>query len=413
VKNLVPGVINVSAPLVNQGALFKYFNAAVAGKGLNNYSDICPGYTSPTDPNPPPNGSFQDTYNCNTQRGIEQVSSAYISGNFMLGGVQIIPGLRFEHTDIHNDFYVLENNSVGHFASDSTKYDKLLPSIAANYRPNALTVYRAAIWTSYVKPSMFQLGGGEQISFSPDSSSPTGETENITKSNPNLKPIDAINYDASGEWRNTFGGYAVVAVFYKSLNHFTYSQVDSYTNQTSGGSEFVTVSTPENGGSGRVYGLELTGRQKFTGMPAPFNGFGLASNLTLERSAVHTEEAGLDPTERLQDQPNTTANAQLFYEKGPISAQLSYRYTGSYVAGYSVLGDGGPASSQLDAWVQDSTRLDLHVAYRLPSGLSLEASASNLLDAPSAYETIGKNTNIIPDIVNSGRTFDFVARYSF
>jgi TonB-dependent receptor len=260
---------------------------------------------------------------------------------------------------------------------------------------------------------MFQLGGGEQISFSPDSSSPTGETENITKSNPNLKPVDAVNYDASGEWRNTFGGYAVVAVFYKSLNHFTYSQVDAYTNQTSGGSEYVTVSTPENGGSGRVYGLELTGRQKFTGMPAPFNGFGLAGNLTLERSAVHTDEAGLDPTERLQDQPNTTANAQLFYEKGPISAQLSYRYTGSYVAGYSVLGDGGPASSQLDAWVQDSTRLDLHVAYRLPSGLSLEASASNLLDNPSTYETIGKNTNIIPDIVNSGRTFDFVARYSF
>jgi TonB-dependent receptor len=224
--------------------------------------------------------------------------------------------------------------------------------------------------------------------------------------------MDAINYDASGEWRNTFGGYAVVAVFYKSLNNFFFDSVSAYSNATTGGSEYVVVTTPENGGSGDVYGLELTGRQKFTGMPAPFDGFGLAGNITLERSAVHTGIAGLDPTERLQDQPNTAGNAQLFYEKGPISAQLSYRYTGSYVSGYNVINDGVSATSQLDSWVKDNTRVDLHVAYRLPVGVRLEASISNLFDTFSYYGTIGKS-NALPTIINSGRTFDFVARYSF
>jgi TonB-dependent receptor len=404
VKNLVPGVINVPAPLVNQSALFNYFYNAVAAKGLNYYSDICSGYVSPTDPNPPPNGYFPDTYNCNTQRGIEQVTSAYVSGDLMLGGVQIIPGLRFEHTDIHNNFYVLEDNSPGHFASNNSTYDKLLPSIAANYRPNAFTVYRASIWTSYVKPSLFQLGGGEQVTHNDNSIQ-------ITEGNPNLKAIDAINYDASGEWRNTFGGYAVVGVFYKSLNHFIFDSVDAYTNATT--SVTTQITTPENGGSGHVYGIELTGRQKFTGMPAPFDGFGLAGNLTLERSGVHTGIAGLDPTERLQGQSNTAANAQLFYEKGPISAQLSYRYTGAYVSGYAVLGDGGLPTSQLDAWVKDNTRLDLHVGYKLPAGVRMDFSVSNLLDSNSFYGTIGKNTDTLPTIVNSGRTFDLVARYSF
>ncbi len=407
VKNLVPGLINVPAPLVNQGALFNYFNAAAAAAGgLNAFTDIC-------------NSNFvADNNNCNTQRGIEQVSAAYVSADMKFYGIQVIPGIRFEHTGITNHFYNLQtdasgNQIPGYFASNSTTYDKVLPSIALNYRPDSRTVYRASIWTSYVKPSLFQLGGGDQISFSPDSSSPTGTSETITEGNPKLKTLDAVNYDASGEWRNTFGGYAVVAVFYKSLNHFFFDSVDSYSNATTSGSEYVEVTKPENGGSGYVYGVELTGSQRFTGMPAPFNGLGLSGNLTLERSGVHTDVPGLDPTERLQDQPNTAANVQLFYDRGPLSAQLSYRYTGAYVSGYSVIGDGGLASSQLDSWVKDNTRLDLHVGYKLPFGARLDFSISNLLDSDSFYSTIGKNTNILPTIVNSGRTFDLVARYSF
>ncbi len=398
VKNLVPGLINYPAPLETEGGLFKQFYAAAAAAGgLNAFSDICGAATA------------EENNDCNTQRGIEQVSSAYVSGDLLWHGVQIIPGLRFEHTDIHNDYYVLGDND---FQSDSSTYNKLLPSIALNYRPNPLTVYRAAIWTSYVKPSLFQLGGGEQVNFSPDSASPTGESETITKGNPNLKALDAINYDASGEWRNTFGGYAVVAVFYKSLNNFFYDSVSAYSNATTSGTQFVQVTTPENGGSGDVYGIELTGRQKATGMPAPFDGFGLQGNLTLERSAVHTGVPGLDPTERLQGQPNTAANAQLFYEKGPISAQLSYQYTGDYVSGYSVIGDGISTTSQLDSWVKASSRVDLHVSYRLPVGVRMDFSVANLLDNISYYSTIGKS-DALPTIINSGRTFDLVARYSF
>jgi TonB-dependent receptor len=398
VKNLVPGLINYPAPLQTEGGLFKeFYAAAAAAGGINAFSDICGAATA------------EENNDCNTQRGIEQVSSAYVSGDLMWHGVQIIPGLRFEHTDIHNDYYVLGAND---FQSDSSTYNKLLPSIAVNYRPNPLTVYRASIWTSYVKPSMFQLGGGEQINFSPDSASPTGESETITKGNPNLKALDAVNYDASAEWRNTFGGYAVVGVFYKSLNNFFYDSVSAYSNATTSGTQYVQVTTPENGGSGEVYGLELTGRQKATGMPAPFDGFGLQGNLTLERSAVHTGVPGLDPTERLQGQPNTAANAQLFYEKGPISAQLSYQYSGDYVSGYAVIGDGISTTSQLDSWVKASSRVDLHVSYRLPVGVRMDFSVANLLDNISYYGTIGKS-DALPTIINSGRTFDLVARYSF
>ncbi len=399
VNQLVPGLINAPAPLLSEAGLFKVFNAAVAAAGgLNAFTDIC-------------NSSLvSDNNSCDTQRGIEQVSSAYVSGNLAFNGVQVVPGLRFEHTDIINHFYNLVtdkngNNLPGYFSSNSTKYDKVLPSISVNYRPNDLTIYRASIWTSYVKPSMYQLGGGDQISFNPDGS------ESITEGNPNLKTLDAINYDASAEWRNSFGGYAEVAIFYKTLNHFFYDSVAAYTNNTT--DQTTRITQPENGGSGHVDGIELTGRQKFTGMPAPFDGFGLAGNLTLEQSGVHTGVPGLSPTERLQDQPNTAANVQLFFEKGPISAQLSYRYTGSYVSGYGVIGDGGANTSQLDSWVRDNSRVDLHIGYKLPVGVRLDFSVANLLNSVGFYSTIGKNSVALPLIENYGRTFDLVARYSF
>jgi len=393
VSQLVPGLYNFPIPLVNQNALFNYFNAAVkAAGGLNAFSDIC-------------NGDVVDTLNCNTQRGIEQVTSTYLQADLFAGNVEIIPGVRYEHTDIHNSFYVLEDNSEGHFASDSTTYDKVLPSLAVNYRPDPRTVYRASIWTSYVKPSMFQLGGGEQITHNSDGSI------SILQGNPNLKAIDAVNYDASGEWRNTFGGYAVVAVFYKQLNHFIYDSVDAFTNQTTDTTTQITK--PLNGGSGDVYGLELTGRQKFTFLPEMFDGLGASANLTLEQSSVNTGTPGLSTHERLQDQPNTAANAQLFYEKGPWQVQLSYRYTGDYVSGYASLGDGGPATSALDSWVKENSRFDFHAAYTTPWNVRFDFSVSNLFDTIGYYSTIGKNVNTIPTIVDSGRTFDFTARYSF
>jgi TonB-dependent receptor len=403
VNELVPGLYNFPIPLVNQSALFTYFNAAAkAAGGINAFSDIC-------------NGDLADTLNCNTQRGIEQVTATYIQADLFAGDVEIIPGVRYEHTDIHNDFYVLNANSEGKFASDNSTYDKVLPSISANYRPDSRTVYRAAIWTSYVKPSMFQLGGGEQ--FSKDDQ---GNIQ-ITQGNPNLKAIDAINYDVSGEWRNTFGGYAVVSAFYKSLNNFIYDQVDLYTNATTTTTAnsgtavptFTQISKPLNGGAGDVYGLELTGRQKFTFLASPWDGFGASANLTLERSSVNTGTPGLSTHERLQDQPNTAGNAQLFYEKGPYQVQLSYRYTGDFVSSYASLGDGGPATSLLDTWVKENSRVDLHASYTTPWKVRFDFSVSNLFDTLSFYSTIGKNVNTIPQIVNSGRTFDLTARYSF
>jgi TonB-dependent receptor len=416
VPSLIPGLYNFAFPIASLSKVFSAFDQAVKNNGgIQSFSDNC--------------GSlYVNTYNCDTQSGTEAVASAYVQANLKFGDLQVIPGLRFEHTDIVNHFWDEPTNTSGqeipgHFASDSSTYNEPLPSLFFNYRPNDQTVYRASITRTYVRPSMFQLGGGEQVSFS-DGGPTAGGSESITLGNPKLKALTATNLDASGEWVNNHGSAFEVAGFYKEINNFIFSTVNGYTNAnsvvnqvtasnavaaSSGSTGEITVTTPINGKSGSVYGLELTGSQKFIDMPAPFDGFGISGNVTLERSDVNTGLAGLSTHERLLNQADLYANGQFFYEKGPYHVDLSYNYSGPYVASYGSL----TGSSQTDTWAQAHSELDLHASYMTPWKVRFEASISNLTDEDSSVYTIGKNTYTIPDYTIVGRTYYFKASYAF
>jgi TonB-dependent receptor len=406
VKAIVPGTFNFSIPLINQRTLFKFFDQKVASEGgLPALSDQC-------------DSLYVNTYNCDTQSGTEATTSIYLMATFKVGQLEIIPGFRFEHLDITNRYWETPqdangNELPGFFTSDHTTYNKPLPSLQLNYRPSDFTVYRASVWTSYTPPSMFQLGGGEQVSVS-DGGPANGGSTSITEGNPNLKTVDALNLDASGEWTNTHGGAGMVAVFYKSLDHYIYDSINGFTNSnsatvSSANGGFTTISKPEDGGAAHLFGLELSGRQKFQDLPAPFDGIGVSGNVTLEHSSVNTESPGLSSNERITNQPDVAANGQLFYEKGPYDFALSYRYTGDYVAAYGTFGD----SSSLDTWVHANEQVDLHMGYTTPWGVKLEASIANLLDADTYVASIGRTSNTIPSFVDTGRIYTFRVGYSF
>jgi len=88
---------------------------------------------------------YENSLNCNTQKGTEDVSAAYTMVQFHTGDWEITPGVRFEHTYIHNVFWVTDTtvSPVGHFGGNHTIYNELLPSIFVNYRPEPNAVYRA------------------------------------------------------------------------------------------------------------------------------------------------------------------------------------------------------------------------------------------------------------------------------
>ena len=351
---------------------------------------------------------YVNNYNCDTMRGTEAVSAAYTKATFETGGFEIIPGVRFEHTSIHNTFWTMpkdaEGNEVaGHFDNNRTHYNVTLPSIFVNYRPaDTDAVYRASIWESYTRPAFVQLGGGVNYSVS------DGVTT-ISEGNPNLKPIKSTNFDLSGEWQNDRGGHAMVSMFYKKISDYIYNDGSGSVNPTTSGGNSLIVVKPSNGGDGKAYGVELAVRQKLQSLPAPFDGLGVGLNLTRQKTSV---DLGMDSFrhERIQNAPEVMGNAELFYEKGKYSVNLSYHYAGSYIAAYDAFNRGGTWD---DLWVRPMRRVDLHIGYAVLDNLQLDLSVSNLTDRYSYWSHIGEHSLAVSDIVDAGRTTLLTAKYAF
>ncbi|MEA1648640.1 TonB-dependent receptor [Nitrospirillum sp. BR 11164] len=390
-SSVYPGIYNWSVPIIDQAALFRLYNTYAYPGNLDSCSSL-----------------YINNWNCNTQKGTEAVSAAYVMANLKFDDLEIVPGFRFEHTSIHNTFWVTPhdadgNELAGHWGYNSTHYNEPLPSIFANYRPDENSVYRAAIWTSYTRPPFVQLGGGSQTSIS------NGVTT-ITEGNPNLKAITAVNYDLSGQWDSGHGGTLVVAGYAKQLSNYIYDNGSTYSNPAVANSGSVIFHHPTNGGDGQVYGIELSARQKFQDMPAPFDGFGIGANLTRQWTSVDTKAPGLDPNERIQNAPEWMANIEAFYEKDGFTLDLIYHYTGAYVTQYDYLGLGG---SWDDLWIRPVQRVDLHAGYDFGYGVRADVSVSNLFDDISYWSHIGKESLAISDIVDTGRTILVSMKYSY
>ncbi|KQM61604.1 MULTISPECIES: TonB-dependent receptor [unclassified Sphingomonas] len=341
-----------------------------------------------------------NSFNCNTQRATETVYATYAMAQVDIGNLELIPGVRYEHTDIRNTFWVTPNvngvTGTGAFGNNVARFDAVLPSIAANYRPNRSAVYRASIWTSYVRPPFLQLGGGANTVVS-------GGVTTVTRGNPDLKAIRAINVDASGEWDFDQGGHILLSAFYKRLNNYIYdngSNAGIVTGTNVGVTQGTVTFQPQNGGSGDIYGIELAARQKLSGLPGFLSGFGVAGNVTRQWTKVDVLGDGTR-MDRIQNAPDLLANAQLFYESGPVTFDINYNHAGSYVSIYDTLGKG---SSWDNVWVRPINRVDLHAGFAATERLKLDVSVSNVFNTYSYWAHIGKNSLAVSDIVNSGTT---------
>jgi len=399
-KPVFPSKYGWSVPKIDEDSLLAYYASAADAKNLDTCGSI-----------------YVNSLNCNNQNGTEDVASAYTMLQYHTGDWEITPGVRFEHTSIHNTFWVIPtetdpnspnfgNALSGHFDSNHTIYNETLPSLFVNYRPDPGAVYRAGIWTSYTRPAFVKLGGG--VTNSPSTSGGT-VTNTITEGNPSLKAITAINYDLSGEWDNGAGRHIVLAGFYKTLQHYIYDTIANVPDLSVAGAG-VVIKRPVNVGSGQVWGIEVGARQKFKFLPEPFDGIGVSGNFTREHTLVHLNTPGFDSSSPIQNAPDWLANVELFYEKHGLSVGLLYNYSGNYVSQYDQLGLG---SNWDDLWVRPTRRLDMHAGYAFENGVKLDLSIANLLRGYSYWSHIGKNSLAVSDIVDSGMTGFFNVTYKF
>ncbi len=330
----------------------------------------------------------------------EDIMAGYLLGRWDSATLRVVGGVRYERTsnDIRgNQVLLVEEDGTlpdGGIADDDTlfvtpvaykrEYGDWLPSLNLRFEPQPGVVLRAAGSRSLVRPKLSKLAPRFTIEQN-DEDEIEGEF-----GNPDLKPYEAWNFDASAEWYFSGNGAITAAVFYKNVRSFIVDTVRE--DGTYQGIAFDEAKIPINGAGGKIFGAELSFSQALTMLPAPLDGLIVQANYTYTDATGKVPIDG-DPADlRKINLPTTakhTINATIGYEKGPVSLRLAGTYRDKYL---DELGD----DVAEDRVVDNHFQLDLTAKFRVTKNVQLFYEWINLNNAKYfAYNTVGSRRNLL------------------
>jgi TonB-dependent receptor len=318
----------------------------------------------------------------------EDVTSAYVMGNFQFGQLTVTPGLRYEHTHLGIGGARLDNGTTVVPLHFTNNYDNWLPSLILKLTPVEQVILRLAYSRSLGRPEYSQLTPGGTLSFA--------DVETVSLGNPNLKPYITDNADFSGEWYFARGGLFSVGAFAKWIKNPIFTRTQTVANGVYAGITYpsLVMTQPQNADSGHIYGIEAQLQQQFTFLPGLLSGFGVSLTGTLVKSSVRTFDG------RKTTFPNQSGHlygAQLFYQKGPFEASVAYHVTGK-----ALLALGATAND--DQFNNDLRRLDAKASVEVIHDVRVFFEAQNLTDEPTRQYQAG-NTNWLIQNERYGRTY--------
>jgi TonB-dependent receptor len=164
------------------------------------------------------------------------------------------------------------------------------------------------------------------------------------------------------------------------------------------------VTIPINANKSTVYGFEATFQYTFDKLlPAPFDGFGVSANYTKVESSTT-----FDPSITTQvfnvEGLSDSANAIVFYEKGPIQVRAAYNWRAPFLR--STFGDNGQPTN-VDSYGQ----LDLTGSLKLTHNVSVFADVLNVTDAKQRIYS--SYTDRFAGLYDTGRVISVGARATF
>jgi TonB-dependent receptor len=235
--------------------------------------------------------------------------------------------------------------------------------------------------------------------------------------NPNLQPMESINYDASFEWYFNQGDSLTVSLFYKDLENFFINgeRTETFTNEDSGASQPVLIRGAVNGEDGSMQGYEIAYQQFFGMLPEPFDGLGVQANYTritsegvpnpdLENgTGLGTVDVEL-PLEQLSDH---TANFVLLYEKNAISARLAYNWRSDFLLTTRDVITRKPVFNEATG------QLDGSIFYSVNESIDVGIQAVNLLDETIHTTMLQDGRRLNRSWFNNDRRYSLILRGRF
>jgi TonB-dependent receptor len=254
--------------------------------------------------------------------------------------------------------------------TSTASYFKALPSANVTWELSKTLQLRVAASKAMSRPSLDQLAPTQ-------TDTAIDRVYTITVAgNSKLKPTDATQADLSLEWYYKPKSAFTVGLFGKHITNFvtsnTATDVDTgvpnnSTDANAGKPDYLfTVISPINGDRANVMGLELGWQHLFD------NGFGFRGQYTRNssKSWIMGQYVG-----QLDGVAPATSSLGLLYEKGGVSASLSFDHTGGYVVSHSTEIPGWANVAKPMTWVTASA------SYELTDHLKLYVEGKNLSDA--------------------------------
>lgn len=293
----------------------------------------------------------------------EEITAFYTMAKFSGEGFRGNVGLRYVETDSTSNGFDLNSGEAVAFDGG---YNEWLPSLNLSYDLTDEVVLRFAAARVLTRPAPFQLAPAVNL---------TPETSSGSAGNPQLNPLTANQFESGVEWYFDEASLAAVTLFKKDINDFIFTKTVS---REINGVLINQLSTPENGGSTSIEGVEFQLQHAFE------NGFGGYINYTytdvadaeIEEAAPVTDAdgniVGATLVSRFVSFPNTSKdsfNVGVYYENDLYSARLNYNYRSEYFQAQTEIGD---------RFRDDQQQLDAQFSWNVTDNITVKAEALNL-----------------------------------
>lgn len=290
----------------------------------------------------------------------EDINAAYLMNTLDVDDWRFIAGLRYEGTEFEAKGTGLRDG-VYEDSHSKNRYEHWLPGLHARYQLSPSTAIRAAWTNTVVRPTFGQLSPGFTI-----------DGDEASFGNPDLKPLESMNFDLGIEHYMGRAGVLSGFVFYKDIDNFIYNTDLA---GTGAWADFDEALSYANGDSAKLYGLELAYSQKFDWLPAPWNGLLVGANLTLSKSDASIEGQGSKRSIDLPNQSDTVGNFMVGWENERFNLRVAANYKSSYL--YEI---GSVQDKRQDLYVDGQMFVDVKAGYFITPELQLTLEAANITD---------------------------------
>jgi TonB-dependent receptor len=307
------------------------------------------------------------------------------------------------------------NTYVYDHATGESKADKVLPSLSLNWNITDDLVSRFAYTQTLRMPNFTDLNPLQY--FQDPLTEGSGSYGTANGGNPDLKPVESVNYDLSVEWYFAEGSSLYGAVFKREIDGLVVPgrMVVNRLNQNGNPQDYV-LSVPANAADGELSGVEVGVVYFPDNLPQALDGFGVQASYTALDSSQQTPVydtlgtvTGYVET-KMAGVSDSSYSIMLAYDKESFDARLSYVWREEFYSG----NEAAIFANPIQFWSRPEQSLDLQVSYDVTDNLMLTLDATNLLD--DVYQSYyGEGNETLYNFGNGvySRTFALGARYSF